>query len=304
MNSGQFLGVVLLGLGLSGLGAAENGARQETFRMGISHRSLGPVNRNDAAASLKVWAATVMQESKLLMPIRVDLVEDANQLRAGLARGTLHGVSMTTEELVTSGEEPEAVYLPVKGRGYGEQYLLLVRRDAGTDDLQALRGRSLARHVSATTSTAMPWLETKLADQGIGPARQFLGPIEDLENPSKAVLRVFFGQADACLVTSNAFSISCELNPQVAKKLKPLAGSPPLVPTVLYFRNNYQSPQLLDIETAILGLHKTTIGQQVLTIFQATRLEKLPASCLKETKEIIARYRQLGLGIRLEGGAL
>jgi ABC-type phosphate/phosphonate transport system substrate-binding protein len=148
----------------------------------------------------------------------------------------------------------------------------------------------------------MPWLETKLAESGLGPARRFLGPMEDLENPSKAVLRVFFGQADACLVTSNAFAISCELNPQIARKLKALAASPPLVPTVMYFRNDCRSPQFDKVEAAILDLHKTTAGQQVLTIFQAVRLEKRPASCLQETRAVVLRYLQIEQGLAAENG--
>lgn len=262
------------------------------FHIGVSHVSLGPVNHNDASASLKVWTATITRERQLQIPVQIDLM-DAATLEKAMALGQLHAVSLSTEELVRTGEQPEFIFVAAKDHGIGEHYVVLVRRDADIHDLAGLRGGRLVRHVSAHTSAALPWLETLLAEARLGAAKDLLREIAEIDNPSKAVLRVFFGQSEACLVTTNAYAIACELNPQIARKTRVLASSPKLVSTVWMLCKTYDSLPVSDLEEAVLGLPKTAAGQQVLTVFQASRMEKHPASCLDETRAVFSRFLRL-----------
>jgi ABC-type phosphate/phosphonate transport system substrate-binding protein len=279
----------------AGLAAAdgEPSPSPEVLRLGVSHTSFGTVSRNDASAALKAWAATVTRERKLQLAVEVDIVENLEDLRKDVAQGILHAVSMTSEEFFESGEQPEYVFLAAKGSACAEQFVILVHRDGGVDDMPALRGRRLVRHVTSGTSPALPWLETLLADQNLGRADEFLGELSTLDSPSKSVLRVFFRQSDACLVTANAFELACELNPQLRRQLKVLTTSPPLVPGVFFFVKNYTSPHRLEFESAILDLHNTVAGQQVLTVFGSSRMEKHPLSYLDATRRLFERYARL-----------
>jgi ABC-type phosphate/phosphonate transport system substrate-binding protein len=265
----------------------------EVFRIGVSNACFGALNRNDASAALKAWAVTVARERKLQVDVRVELFETLGDLRRGMTQGSIHAVSLTSEEFFQVGEHPEYVCIAAKGNVSTEQYLLLVHRDGGVEDLPALRDRRLVRHVSATTSPALPWLETLFADQNLGRADEFLGEVSTLESPSKSILRVFFRQSDACLVTASAFDLACELNPQLRRQLKVLASSPPLIPTVFFFRNDYLSPQRREFESAILDLHTTVAGQQVLTVFQSTRMEKHPVAYLDATRQLFESHARL-----------
>ena len=98
------------------------------------------------------------------------------------------------------------------------------------------------------------------------------------ENPSKAILQVFFRQTDAALVTVDAFDLTCELNPQLRRDLVVLASSPPFITAFLIFRPGYRLRE--KFETALLDLHMTPGGRQVLTVFQSSRMEKRPISVL------------------------
>jgi ABC-type phosphate/phosphonate transport system substrate-binding protein len=107
------------------------------------------------------------------------------------------------------------------------------------------------------------------------------------------VLRVFFRQSDACLVTADAFELACELNPQLRRDLKVLVASPPLIPTLLFFRRGCTGPARAEVEAAILDLHSTPAGQQVLTVFQGSRIERHPLSCLDATQALFSEYHRL-----------
>lgn len=278
--------------GLTSL-AGEPPSAPEPFRVGVSQASFGTVNRNDASAAIKAWGTSIAKERNLNLNVQVEVFETVADWRKALIRGGLNAVSMTTDEFLQSGEHPEFIYLVTKDTGYTEHYVLLARRDGAIENLQALRGRRLARHVSSTTRPALAWIETALAEQNLGRANDFLGEIVELDSPSKAVLRVFFRQSDACIVTTNAFALACEMNPQVQKQLKVLLSSPAVIPRLIFFRGIKTAPMREEFESAILNLHETVAGQQVLTVFQGSRMEKHPLSILDGTRRLFEQYHRL-----------
>jgi ABC-type phosphate/phosphonate transport system substrate-binding protein len=264
-----------------------------TFRLGVSYASFGTVSHNDASAALKVWAATVAKERNLTVDVRVQVFELERELREALAQETVDAASMSAEEFSQSGERPAEIFLTAKDQGYGQRYVLVVHRGAGIGDLPALKGSKLVRHVSPTTSPALAWLETALARHALARAEKLFGEVTPLENPSKCVLRVFFRQSDACLVTTNAFALACELNPQLSKDLQVLAVSPLLIPALFFIRPNYAATVRQELERSILELHTTTAGQQVLTVFQGTRMERQPLACFETTRQLLEEYERL-----------
>jgi ABC-type phosphate/phosphonate transport system substrate-binding protein len=293
---GRFLAAAGLAFWLARLAGLGAEPATNSFRLGISHASFGTASRNDATAALKAWVASVSKERGLKLDVQVEVFEDEGQLRQALSGRLVDALTMTTAEFVHSEQKPEAIILPVKGGAFTEQYVLVARRDSGLDDVPALKGRKLVRHNGPATGPALAWLETVFAARGLEPVRQFLSEVTALESPAKAVLRVFFRQSDACLVTTNAFALAGELNPQLLKELKTIIVSPPLIPAVFFFRPDYDGPIRAQLETAILDLHSTPAGQQVLTVFQGSRMERRPVACLDTTIRMLADYERLQPG--------
>jgi ABC-type phosphate/phosphonate transport system substrate-binding protein len=265
----------------------------DVFRIGITYATFGNVNRNDASAAFKAYGAAVVRDRKLTVNVQVEAIETAAELLKKMQQHYVHAASLTIEDLQKMGIRPKFVFTTSKEGRLGEQYIILARCDTGIENLKDLRGRRLVRHASTYTIPSLPWLETRLDEQGLGRAKEFFSEMAELDNPSKTVLRVFFRQSDACLVTTNAYALACELNPQLAAQLKVLSCSPLLIATMLCFQEDYTPPFLSDLEDAIAELHKSTVGQQVLTIYQASRMEKQPASCLETTLRMYEYYAPL-----------
>jgi ABC-type phosphate/phosphonate transport system substrate-binding protein len=139
----------------------------------------------------------------------------------------------------------------------------------------------------------MPWLETLLAGEKLERANQFFSELLPVESPSKSVLRVFFGQSDACLVTTNSFAVACELNPQLNRDLEILAVSPPVIPAFFFFRPGCRAETRALLEPALLDLHTKPAGEQVLTVFQCVRMEKQPLSAFDPTRRLLLEYHRL-----------
>ncbi len=288
--------LVLLFLLLPAGGAkaeSDPGPDDQVFRLGVSTRTFPAANRNDALAALRVWVDTVIREKNLRGSAEIALYESGDALRAAYERGDIDAATLTTEETMLLGMQPDHIYLPSQAHGFDVRYVLLVHRDGGIEDLADLASRKVVFFNNQYMVLALPWLETLFAE--VAGQRVDLREMnfEELNNPSKAILQVFFHQAQGALVTMEAFELACELNPQLRNELMIFHESPPFVPKMFVFRPDWQGTTRNQLEEAMLNLHTTPGGQQVLTVFQSSRLSRQPASVLDPTRRFIEDYRQL-----------
>ena len=299
--------VVLAGLAiwLGGVGkfsaraADENKSLPATLpnlvRVAIGPGTWGGVNRNDASAAISVWAKAIMQQRGSSLNVQIRMFDTPDALGDALKHGEVDGVSMLTDQFLALDPKllSDTVYLVTKDHAATENYILLAHRDTGIAAVAGLAGRKLLVLDNARTALALPWLETLLARDSLGPVKDFLGAVTRNENPSKTVLQVFFHQEDACLVTSNVFELACELNPQLHQELRVLAISPAVVPGLFCFRSGY-TPGIRDqMESAMMTLNQTPSGLQVLTVFQSDGMVKQPLASLDSTRQLVAEYDRL-----------
>jgi phosphonate transport system substrate-binding protein len=118
------------------------------------------------------------------------------------------------------------------------------------------------------------------------------------------VLPVFFGQVDACVVTKRGFDTMVELNPQVGEKLRVLAISPPLIPSVAFFHPDYDPEMRRKIEEEIQVLDLSPAGRQVMNHFQCDAIRVEPASCLDGTRELLERRAKSMAGTPAQAGLM
>jgi len=293
MNRARVLAVVLLLLAVPRTPCAETPEPAEVVRIGVSQTSFGRVTRNDARAALQAWAFSVAKERKLRVAIEVEVYEGGVGLADAMRKGTIDGASMTAAELLEYGEAPEYVFANMRDDGFLDEYVLIVRDGSQARGLADLRQLKLVRHVSSITSVALPWLETELGRAGLGRAATFFSAIDECDSASKTVLRVFFGQAAVGLVTRNAFELAGELNPQLRRNLKVLRVSPAFLCTMFFFRTGHRSPIVDELEEAVVRLHETPAGRQVLTVFQGARMSRQPIATFDATRRLLLEYDQL-----------
>ena len=269
-------------------------SQPSTIHVGIGSGTWGGVNRNDACAAIKVWAKAILSERGTTVAVETELFDTPEAGRRALKNGQVDAISMLTEQFLAlePGQRPNTVFVATKDHSLTERFVLLVNRETGIETLAGLAGRKLLLLANGRTSLAPRWLDTLLAGQSLGPAEKLLGTVTKIESPSKAILQVFFHQAEACLVTSNMFEVACELNPQLRKNLKLLAMSPEVVPALFFFRSDFTASNRQQLESAILSMHETTAGLEVLTVFQSDDMVKRPITCLDGTRQLLADYER------------
>ena len=264
------------------------------FRFGFSSATFTEVNENDARAGMKVWAQMLFKEHGLPIEPEPTVLRDCEAIDRALRGKSIDAIVLNTDEYWKLGEDLRAGPF-IGGLNDGritEEYVLLVHRDSGFKRLEDLRGRSVALLRTSRMSLASVWLDTILVQGGLPRADEFLR-MTPFPKLSKAVLLVFFRQADACLVTRRGFKTMGELNPQVSQRLQVLAASPELVPTGFCFRRDYQGPVKDTILAELAKIKDSPAGAQVLTLFQSGSLEAHPISCLDGAFELLETHRRL-----------
>ncbi len=275
-------------------------------RVAFSASLFVDINENDARAAVAGWAEAMSQEHGIRFDPDPLILDGMAAILRALRENQVDAVALTTEECWRLDQAlPLGPFIfGIRGGVTTEQYLLLVAQDSPVKQLADLRGRSLAVFQNPRASLAPVWLETRLAQAGLGRLEQFFGEVKPNPKLTGVVLPVFFHQADACLVTRLGLETMSELNPQVGRQVRVLAASPALVPSVFCFVRGRASTFREQVLPEITQLHRTPAGRQVLLLFQSDRLEEYPKSYLEGAFQLLAAHRRLCEGVLADGGGV
>ena len=270
-------------------------AAAHPFRIGIASSLFVDINEADAKVFLKVWTETIAKKMTFETDSRPVILDGSIALERALQSGKVDSATMTTMEFLamSSTLQSNPLLLPVINGRSTEEYVLLVHRDSPIKEIGDLQGRSLVWLEHPRACLAPIWLDTLLAQRGLGPPDQLFGKMTPTKKTSQAVLSIFFRQADVSLTTRNGFQIAAELNPQVGRQLRVLASSPEFVHHVYCFRPDYPAENLKQVLAAISTMHQSPSGQQMQTVFKVDRLEEQSLDCLDNARELLAAHKRL-----------
>jgi ABC-type phosphate/phosphonate transport system substrate-binding protein len=261
------------------------------LRIAVSESVAGEVNGNDLRAAIKTWAEAVARQTG----VRIDAeVCTSAQLIQKIRNRQVDGFSVNILEFARiAAFADREIILDASQVPDGEEYLLLVHQSGGIQSLADLRGRSLLLYQNPRTCLDRIWLDVLLAAAHLGAADTFLGRIDICPKLSRVVLPVFFRQTDACIVTRRGYNTMCELNPQLARQLHPLAVSPKMMAGFLAFHKDSPAETRKKFLGAITEVHKSVEGQQALTLFGGTRLVRVDVSVLQPSLDLLRAYERL-----------
>ena len=280
------------------LGFAQNEVVNEPrveIRFAFSKAMFADVNENDAAAAMKVYTQTIGDQNGVYVASEPILLDGTNAIARAVESKRAEVFALTTDEFLAMeqlGLEGPFLCSYVR-QTFTEVYLLLVREDSPLRQAEDLKGRSLIAFGDVRSCLAMPWLEVLCQERELGPAARLFGRITSSCKPMQVVLPVFFGKADACLITRNGYEVMCELNPQLKKQMRAIAVSPALLPALSCFSRGTSEVFKQKVFKAVELSAAKPSYRQLMTLFKADRVDFQPASALDGTRQLMARYHTL-----------
>ena len=270
-------------------------AERPVIRFGFSRQIFDSVNENDGRAALKMHAEAMGRAENVEIVVTEGMFDGADAANRALTAGTVDMMAMPTDEFLALS--PALVTGPliavIIGGRPDDENLLVTRGDRGFDDIAALKGGHLLVLGGVKMPFSLIWLDVLALHAGLGPAERAFGEVTLTLKASKTVLPVFFGQADACVVSRKALQVMGELNPQILRQLRVLATSRPFVPSVMCFRAGMARDLIDRVVKAALTLHTTPSGRQLSIIFQSERMEVVSSASLDDARALVAEHDQL-----------
>lgn len=286
-------GMVLLALAICQLFDPVQSA--EIVRMGFSRHTIGEINENDAMAAVKLWSTQLVQSNDFDVQIQAKIYEDTQSIKTALELKQIDFINLSAavflnlQHLLNNEQFIFAVY---EDSIYTE-HLLLVPQKSGITDLKDLKGSVLRFLNDPRNALGKTWLDVRLAGEQLPATEHFFSQMVPAKKISEALLPVFFGKADACLVNRKGFETMAELNPQISHQLRILEASIGYVPNFLTFRKGYESRVKAYLIDKIKTWHQTPAGYQILTIFQMDDLKLASLDILGPTMELVKKHRRL-----------
>ena len=272
-------------------------SRPDVLNIGYIQYTFYDLQMNDARVALEMWASSLINQDEsplkevdaLIFPSVADLqIAISNEKLDIIILGSAEYLRLRNRDLI------EPVLAPNSYNSCLQNYILLIRKDSGINELAQLRNGRLLLVLGGEGELPKVWLETLFLKEGLGNATAFFKEIKPVEKASKAVLPVFFRQADVCLATSRSFDSLKELNPQIGNELVALRISPNLLRGLVCFRKSRTEKDKKRTLDSMLRMHEDPPGKQIMLLFREERLVPFQDAYLESAKNLLLEFEKLG----------
>ncbi len=177
-----------------------------------------------------------------------------------------------------------------------DTYLLITRKNKTLKTVGALPIRSLILEAGGGCDFAKCWLDGVLEDRGLPQHQKYFNIVRTAEKPSRTLLPVFFGQADACVVSESALSVMIELNPQLEDQLVVEERSAGYISIMISATERLEDCARDIVLEETEHMHSTPEGRQILTLMQMKRFFRFKPEYLDATERIYMEQQRIGGG--------
>jgi hypothetical protein len=264
------------------------------FRSAFPLDCLRSVSPGDAKISAEILIRKIVEENGYAHETEIPL--DHSRFLKGLYANQYDFFLMFGYEYLShrDGYPMKPNLVGVRGsleRGPLNKFLLLTTVEKSFEDCRD--GILLIERGSGELPTI--WLEEEMHGRGLTNPESYFKAIEESKGAAQTVLPVFFGKADACLVSAEAFETMVELNPQLEHRLSLVAESEPLLTSVMCVREGFVEDQPGRIVNVASTLHERPDGSQILTLMGVERLVPFESDYLDSLSRLLER-REKRLG--------
>lgn len=265
------------------------------YQAGYSKFAFSGVNERDALAASQLLKKRLMDKTGLNLPFETSIYFDLAEIEKDVRNNNLDLVVLFPEEFIEINKHIalEPILIARQENDIFDEYILLVQKEKNLQKLDDLRNRKIILATGFEGRLPVIWLDVKLRKQKL-PVSETFAHTKSVGTVSKAILPVFFGQADACLVTMRGYKTMSELNPQIGRRLQIIARSPKFANGILALNplvKNEKTTAILEQE--LFKLSDDAEGRQILKIFKTDDLVPFEPSYLASVRALLKEYNSI-----------
>lgn len=291
MRSGHVLCLVVVILCTSCRARAEE--RRPRAILALDASTLEGPKAEDVRVAFTLWMDEMLKDAGLVGRMQTVILQPDHPFVEAARRGEGDMFVLNSLRFLQIREKValDPALVNVRAEGVGDSLILLVRKGAAPGGIPALKGGALLLCNAGKGSIPKLWVDVLVAEAGLGPESHW-SSVRSVIQPIRSVLPVFFGKADACVVTAEAFAVMTELNPQLGRELEVLCRSERLLDTVSAWRRDFVDDELRRaLETWAGRIDTLPTGRQILTLYRVRSIRLFEEGHLDGIRNLVARAR-------------
>ena len=275
----------------------QNDFTQTVVKVGFSSKLFADSDKQDARLAMELWSNELSRSMGFENKPQTIIYNNSTELLNGIRKGNLTIISLSALEYLKLRDLVQLAPFAVASNHVGKarQFVLITRRDSGIRSFADMRGKTLLNLPSATSEVSHLWLDVLLMKEGKLDRDSFFRLAKESPSASKAIMSVFFKQADGAIVNRGALDASASLNPQLASQLSVVAESKSLLGNINCVPLGISEQLKSTIQYAALHLHEKATGRQIYTLFHVDRTIEFNASHLAGLEELLRERDSLRL---------
>jgi len=261
--------------------------------IGYSVKIMADVDSRDIEAAFRVWSQELAAQYGF--HIETVLYDSTDKLAADFLAKKIDFAVVTSIEFLRAAKtlkvKPEVTQYR-NGKSF-VRFLVLADAADMKKGLAGLKNKKLS--VPKGNALATMFLDTQLMKSGLLPSASFFSVIQEKTRESQAILDVFFGHSNACVVSDTVFSTMKEMNPQIGRKLQIMAESPELIASIGFFRpdwpGEYKKKAIEAMKSDTFRRHER--AKQIMLLFNIEKIDVIADDQLESTRKLLVDYDRL-----------
>jgi hypothetical protein len=278
--------------------SGNNFSSKKTYTIGYMRDLFNEVDLSDAQAAVKVWINEIVKTWHYDegYNLKAKIYNQFEEVIAEMKDDSLAALSLNTFDYLNNnnklGLEPELVS-SAEGDIYGEYYIL-VRKEDHYRDIKDLKGTNMGVISGTNHIASRLWLDVTLAKYNIPDKKKFFKNFTMDQKESQLILNLFFGHLDACIVSSGAFSLMKELNPQISEKIICIQASPKYLWGLLCFIKSIigEKDKTLFYSRA-MHIQELISGKQLFSLIKIDKVVPFQNYYLNSYRDLMKEYTYL-----------
>lgn len=281
----------------------KNQARPSSVKEGILKVSFGfyhevyqDVDPKDARIAIGMWIEELVERIGEKFQIGVRTFTSLDVMERALKAGEIDMASMHTVHYLRLKDNVELVpaFIGRNGEYYGEKYVVLVRSDSHIEQFHDLKGRRfICQGNESIYNIALMWFSNSVMEIGLPRLHDTFQSMISEPKPSKALLPVFFGESDVCLISKKSYELMAELNPQLSEEMVILTESPVFLQNIACFRSGMDPEIQRQLLEVIVTIKDEPRIKQILLLFKVDDFDYFHPENLKNVLELYEQHLRL-----------
>ena len=253
------------------------------------------INSEDARLALEIIMRQTIVRETYPFRMKLDFISDYSVADSAIANGRYHFVTLTSLDYFSLGQSINLTPLMIlsKHPQPTEALYLVSKKGRTLENIKKQTQRILMIDHARVGGLSRLWMDTVLWKRGYRSCDLFFTQIKAAKKTSHQLLSVFFGQADACIISASAYAVMAELNPQIDTRLEVLDRSPPLVMLLLCATDLAEQDMRNALLTEAVSSDTDPAVRQALIMVQMERIIPFKQTWFEATEALFDTHRRL-----------